>query len=457
MTLREILRYTGTLYGANMLASLVTFAVTILISRDVTRTSLGMYGLFQAYFLFGSYATSAGLAPATVRWVASASIDDGEFLNFIAVRLAIITAFLYCGSVIAYVLHAPILAAALFALPAYHVFNITLSAARARLKRQREAVFLVVASLATSAWIVGLLLAHPGPWAPIMGQVAGAYTVTAVIVAYSLRHGFRGIPRLRRPGAWRTAFWRTATPIFFGSTIFALGELADRLVIEHLLGLRMLGIYVMALTLFNVLNKPVHMLSRVLLSHFSQGDNGSKDAKAGEIIRLNLLVLPLMGLTAATILPWFLPLVFNRNYSLAFPVFAVLTVVIVVKAFELVHSSLAVANDSAVSNMRAQLVALSGYGLVVFALTYNFGLIGLAWAVVIRWMILAIVQRYDMHRQGVDALSLSVLARATAVYMAALSFFSVAPWFMGIAYLVGGSAVRVWSIPRNLLPAGRRI
>ena len=45
MTLREIMRYAGTLYGANVAASIVTFGLTVLISRDMSRADLGIYGL----------------------------------------------------------------------------------------------------------------------------------------------------------------------------------------------------------------------------------------------------------------------------------------------------------------------------------------------------------------------------------------------------------------------------
>jgi O-antigen/teichoic acid export membrane protein len=439
------MRYAGTLYGANVAASVVTFGVTVLISRDISRADLGIYGLFQAYFLFGAYASSFGLAPATVKWVASGAVDDGEFLTFMALRLAGISGLLYVAAGVAYLLSFKVLAVALFALPAYQVFSVGLSAARARLWRRREALVLVFASLVTSAWIFALLLAHHGYWAPILGQVLGAYSTAFVMIAYVMT---RNLPRLRWPGAWRRAFWGTALPVFLGSAVFAIGELADRLVIRHVLGLADLGVYVMALTLFNVLNKPVHMLSRVLLSHFSQADHGVGHAGALEIVRINLVVLPLMGLAAAAVLPWIMPFLLNRDYAQAFPVFAVLTVVILVKAIELVQSSVAVAQNSATSNMRAQVVALAAYGMAVFFLTRAFGLIGVAWAVVLRWTVLTVVQRLDLKRRGVDILPSHLLVRASVAYLVALAFFPIAPWFMGIAYLALGAVFRLWRAPR---------
>ncbi len=453
MTLKDIIRYAGTLYGANVAASLVTFGLTILISRDVSRAALGVYGLFQAYFLFGAYASSFGLAPATVKWVAGGQVDAGEFLAYMLTRLALISLLLYAGALCAYLLSFKVLASALVALPAYQSFNVALSAARAKLWRRREALLLVLASLATSAWIFVLLMADHSYWAPIWGQVLGAYTTAAVAFLYMLR---QRLPALKRPGPWRREFWKTAWPVFLGSTVFAVGELADRLVIRHVLGLPALGVYVMALTLFNVLNKPVHMLSRVLLSHFSQANEGAGHAKAAEIVGVNLAVLPVMSLAAAAILPWLLPLVLNRNYSLAFPVFAVLTVVILVKAVELVHSSLAVAQDSAASNMKAQVVALGAYGAVVYLLAQRFGLVGVAWAVVLRWSVLTVVQRLDMKRRGVETLPIRVLVRAACAYLAALAFFPIAPWFMGIAYLILGVWLRLWSAPRSWRLATRR-
>ncbi|MDA8389468.1 MAG: hypothetical protein M0Z76_01825 [Gammaproteobacteria bacterium] len=453
MTLREIVRYAGTLYGANALASLITLGITVMLGRDLSRADLGLYGLFQVYFLFGSYATSAGLPSATVKWVAGRTIDDGEFLHFIVVRLLVIAVVLYASAAVAVWLGDTILGAALFALPAFHVFNITLSAARARLKRRTEAGLLVAASLATSLWMFVLLADMHNEWAAIGGQVIGAYTTALVVLVVALRWK---LPRPKRPGNWRAAFWRTARPVFLGSTVFALGDLADRVLVQHMLGLKALGTYVMALMLFGVLNKPVHMLSRVLLSHFSQAAGRVPDAKAGDIVRLNLFTLPFMALMAAAALPWLLPFVVHRNYAPAFPVLAVMTAVILVKAFELVHSTLAVARDSAASNLRAQCFALFVYAALIIPMVRGFGLLGVAWAVVLRWLALAIFQRRDMLRRGVQVLPMGLLARAGAVYMAALALFPVAPWWMGITYLVGGAVARLWSIPQAVsLVSGR--
>lgn len=453
MTLREIIRYAGTLYGANILASVITLGMTILLGRDLSRTDLGLYGLFQVYFLFGSYATSAGLPSATVKWVAGRTIDDGEFLHFILVRLTIISVILYAAAAVAMRLGDLILGAALAALPAFHVFNIALSAARARLKRRTEAGLLVAASLSTSLWMFIFLLHVQNQWAAIGGQVIGAYTTALLVLIVALRWN---LPRPKWPGNWRAAFWRTARPVFLGSTVFAVGDLADRVLVQRMLGLKALGIYVMALMLFNVLNKPIHMLSRVLLSHFSQAAGGAPDAGAIDIARVNLLVLPFMALTAAAVLPRLLPLVVHRNYAAAFPVLAVMTAVIVVKAFELVHSTLAVARDSAVSNLRAQCFALVTYGVLIVPLVREFGLLGVAWAVVLRWLSLAIFQRQDMLGRGVQVLPMGLLARAGTVYMAALALFSIAPWWMGITYLLGGTVARLWSIPQAVsLVSGR--
>ncbi len=454
MTLKEILRYAGTLYGATVVASIITFGMTILLGRDLSRTDLGLYGLFQVYFLFGSYASSAGLPSATVKWVAGRSADDGEFLRFIVVRVCMISAALYAAAAIAFRLGAPILASALFALPAFHVFNITLSAARARLKRSAEATLLVMASLATSAWMFALLLFTHSQWAAIGGQVLGAYTTAVLVLIVAARWR---LPSMKRPGAWRSAFWRTARPVFLGSTVFAIGDLADRLIVRHMIGLKALGAYVMALMLFNVINKPVHMLSRVLLAHFSQSARTAQDARAIDIARFNILILPLMGLTAAAGLPWALSFVLHRNYVDAFPVFAVMTSVIVIKAFELVHSNIAVAKDSAASNLRAQCGALIVYGAAVIPLVHWMGIIGAAWAVVVRWCALAIIQRGDLHARGLPVLPVGLLGRAAVAYVAALALFRVAPWWMGVAYVAMTAVMRLWSIPQAVSVVGGRV
>lgn len=457
MKLKEVYRYTGTLYSVNLVASMVTFVVMILISRDISKEAMGAYGLFQAYFLLGAYFTGLGINQTIVKYVAERRVDPRCMHALLARVLGIMAGvFLVAGAVV-WELGFEIPGLVLLTLPAYHALDFALSYARGRFWKKAESGMLLGSSLATSASVVIMLQFFHDHHGPIYGQILSYYLTGAVVLALFFR-----LPSFRNEGwflplshhadpGWVRAFAVIAAPIFVTSALASVSEVADRFIIEHYLGLAVLGEYFIAMSFFNILDKPVGLLARVLLSYFSThtaaGRGPQQDMESmRQLLKFNLLVFPAFALIVITILPPILSQFLNKDYSNAFDILALISIIVVVKAFEVINSTLAIAKSSPTSNMYSQLISLAVYVPLAIVLLEIFGILGVAVGIVMRWVVFALYQFNHLRRAGVATVPIDLFVKALAAYSAALVFFPYQPWAMVPVYLLVGAALKLWRL-----------
>ena len=448
MQLKEVFRYTGTLYAVNLFASAVTFVVMIFISREISKEALGAYGLFQAYFLAGAYFSGLGISPTLVKYVAAREVDIREIHSLVFRYLGVAAAVLITAGIILVEYGFEILGLVLVALPAYHLFDFALSYARAHRWKKVESFLFLASSLATSVCIVLLLQWFPDYRGPIYGQVLSYYAIAAaVLIIFFTLPRFKGERRFQQPqGGWVKGFSLIAAPIFVTAMLVSLGEVVDRLLIEHYLGLAVLAEYFIAMAFFNILDRPVSLLSRVLLSYFSgKNEPAQHQESVLRLVKFNTLVFPVMGLLAIAILPPILAHFMNKDYSTAFDILAIASIIMVVKSFEVINSVLNIAQDNPRANMYSQFISLAVYVPAVLVLLKLFGIYGVAFAIVLRWVAFSLYQFMHMRNNAVATVSALLLVRALGAYVLALSCFHLAPWAMVPIYLIAGTALKLWS------------
>ena len=452
MRIREIYHYAGTLYAANLAASGLTFVVMILTSRAISKEAMGAYGLFQAYFFIMVAFSGFGISQTLVKHIAERRVDLRELHTLLALALGAMSLFFF-GAGIWLIHHGrPILGWAMTGIPAYHLFDYAMSYSRGHLWRNRESLIYLGSSLATSLFIVVCIRVFPGEWGPIYGQLGSTYATALVLTAlFALHRRGRGyFVRIR--GAWPNGYARIAAPLFIASGLYSLAEVADRFIIEHYLGLAVLGEYFLAMSFLGIVDKPIGLLSRVLLSHFSgmraQGDGYRHEQAATRLIRLNLLLLPTFALAVVATLPLVLPHFLNKDYGMSFSVMAIASAVVAIKCVEVVNSPLAIAHDTPMTNAYSQLGSLFIYVPIASLLAATVGVIGVALAIVLRWLVFATYQLLHMRRRKVETASGWLLMRGLAAYACAIAFFVPAPWAMVPIYLLAGAALQLWS-PRD--------
>ncbi|MHB1950474.1 MAG: lipopolysaccharide biosynthesis protein [Acidiferrobacteraceae bacterium] len=446
MKLKEIYRYTGLLYTANIASSFVTFLVTILITRHISRAEFGMYGVFQAYFLLFAYTAGLGVSQTTVQFIAGRRLPLAQLHSLVGSALLLIGVCCVSGSLLLLYVGDRLAGLALLGVPAYQLYEAALSYARGKVKRHREAGILLLSSLMTSLFIVIMTVRYRDDRGPIYGQLCGAYVTATLLLAGFLLGRTRRFAPIRLASVKK--FNRIAAPVYLSAALFAIAESFDRFVVHRYLGFKIVGEYVFALTFLNIVNKPISLLSRVLLSHFSMLEvpGGSREGHAvfDDIIRLNLFLIPTFALAVSGALPATLGLFLTKNYALSFSLFAVISIVVVLKSVELVNSSLLIAKRSPITNVYTQLLTVVVYLPLVLFCAHRFGVFGVAAAMVARWSVMSVAQAIQMRRLGLPT-GASLLARSLVSYGAALLLFRTAPWLMVPAYLGLGFALQLWT------------
>lgn len=450
MKIRELYNYAGTLYAVNLIASFITFVVMIVLSREVSKADMGAYGLFQAYFLLAVSASGGfSISRTVVKYVAERRVVLSQIHTLIALLLvAMLLLSLFVGSLLVAGGY-ELLGLAVLALPAYHLMDVALGYARGHLWKHVEWLILLGSSIATSVFI--LVLLHPfGDYrGAVYGQIASLYATAVTLLALFLFQRRQGVFSAIE-AAWVRGFGKVAVPLFVTSIIASVAETADRIIIERLLGLAVLGEYFLAMAFMNIVDRPVAMLSRVMLSYFSDhnrratGPDSHTHLVTG-IVKINLFMLPLFALTVVALLPWIMQHFLNKDYSNAFTIFAIVSIVSVIKAVEVVNSTLVVAKDNTMTNLYSQSVSLVVYLPVAIVLAHAFGLVGVAAAVVTRWGVYAGYQFIHMHRNGIATVSVWLLARAIVAYGIAVSLFHTAPLAMPFVYLAVAGLLQLWS------------
>lgn len=452
MKVREIYNYAGTLYAINLATSAITFLVMILMSRAISKEALGTYGLFQAYFLVGVFATGLGMSQGIVKYVAGGEVDVRQIHSLMAIVLAVLAAALISAGIVLIRQGHEIAGLAMIGVPAYHMLDFSLSYARGHLWQRTESTILLFSSLLTSALIVTLLQWFDDHRGPIYAQIVSAYVMAAVLLCiFFLWPRYRAHRFERIRGAWVKSFALVAFPVFIASSLFSLGEAVDRFIIERFLGLEVLAEYFIAVSFFAIVDKPVAMLSRVLLSHFSVKEATSAEPakhlkSLHALVKFNVVAFPVFGLAVVSILPLVLSQFFNKDYSNAFDILAIISVIIVIKAFEVINSMLTIARNNARTNMYSQFVALFVYVPVAVVMVKLFGIYGVALSVALRWAVYAFFQFGHMKSRDVVTVPPSLLVRTLAAYAAAMAFFFSAPWAMVPVYLLAGAGLRLWNI-----------
>lgn len=447
MKLREIYGYTGLLYGANLATSFVTFLVTILLTRHIPMAEFGKYGVFQAYFLLFSYAAGLGISQTMVKFVASRRLHLAQLHTVAATALGLIALVCLGAGAVLIALGDRLAGLALVTVPAYQVYEVALSYARGRAKRHREAGTLLLSSLLTSLFIVFLMQRFPDFRGPVYGQMAASYTTAALLISGFLLGRARHFERLRWSAIRK--FSRISMPVYAAAALFAAGESLDRFVVRRYLGFSVVGQYVFAMTLLNIVNKPIALLARVLLSHFSAVEAAAPGpetahADTADIVRLNLFLIPVFALAVVGFLPSALRLFLTRDYGLSFEILAIVSVVVVLKSVELVNSSLLIAKRTPMTNVATQIASLLVYAPAALLLARYAGVLGVAGAVVLRWVVMALVQMLQMRRLRLTAGGW-LLGRAVLAYGAALLLFRDAPWLMFAVYIGVGFGLQLWS------------
>jgi O-antigen/teichoic acid export membrane protein len=194
--------------------------------------------------------------------------------------------------------------------------------------------------------------------------------------------------------------------VHVGEVLSSLRQRIDQAVIAYTLPPADLGLYAVALTVANAPLIIVFTLANVAFPKISQQPtDGGKIAVFGRYLRFSIAIAASIVVVLWALIPWLLPWAFHEPFAPAVPIANILLIGTVPFAAKLLFQQALKAWDRSLVVGRAEIVGLSVAAIAISVLMPAFGLIGVAWSLVLSQLAAAAMMGYSVQRE----LNLSVV------------------------------------------------
>lgn len=186
--------------------------------------------------------------------------------------------------------------------------------------------------------------------------------------------------------------------VHVGEVLYSLRQRIDQAVISLWLPAADLGLYVVALTVANGPLILVFTLANVAFPKISQqATAGGKLAVFGRYLRFSLAMASGTIIVLWLLVPWLLPLLFGRPFAPAVPIANILLLGTLPLAAKLMFQQALKAWDRSLMVGRAELSGLVVAVVLIAVLMPSFGLIGVAWSLVLSQTVTAAMMALSLH------------------------------------------------------------
>lgn len=290
---RKIASYSASLYGATLISSAVSFAVTMVIARRVPKEALGLYGFYVTLYSFAGMLLVAGVNQALVKFLADPREDRREItrlaLGGSAAAAAVTWPLAFLSWHLGWSFAWP---AALTVIPFFLLTAFGNSVFRSEFAKWKEVTVVCGISATNSVFTLWLVYTSSTPdLAPIAGDLL-SYVIPGLLVALVLARRALGppadTPRTPRALPRLLAF---AWPLTLAGIAFIVYTNAASFLVRGFVGLAALGDYFFALQLMHLIDKPLQILARVVLAGFSASPDAGPDEHR-RLLAFNLAFFP---------------------------------------------------------------------------------------------------------------------------------------------------------------------
>ncbi len=472
---RRIASYSASLYGVTLVSSAVSFAVTMVIARRISREALGLYGFYVTVYSLVGMLLVSGINQALAKMLGERKTPEGRaaIVHFALGFSALLAAVCLPA---AWLLHRGGAWAAGLGIAAVPFFVMNVLAAcvyRSAFERKKEVLLRIAVSSINSIVTLGLVfLAFEPERAPIIGDFV-SMVLPAVVIGFLLARMYRWRPSasfrsVRSPAALEIL--RFSIPLAVAGVAFVAYSNASSLLIRALVGLAALGEYYFALQLMLVLEKPMQILSSVVLAAFSQ-EPWITPEKHRRLVAFNLVLFPTIAAGVVFAAPLLLSLAdlvlggvggepLTVKYARAPMFVALFALAVPARCIEFLVSTLAIARGRPDVNRNTHLVTTAVALPTLIALVWWLGVWGAAAMPLVYQTVFLTTQRRQLRTEMPDIVLPATRAAATAtvllaVVLAAGVFVPGAVWFFPLAvlaYLGLGHAFGAFDL-RTLVPA----
>lgn len=296
---RKIATYGLSIYAATLLSSAISFAVTMVVARHISKESLGTYGFYiTIYSLFGMIFGS-GLNQSLVKFLGNKAEDRHELHRLVLALCGMLALVFWPAAAVAFWMRSDVWGWGLAAIPFFAISLFASSSFRAEFAKGKELGLRMSISLLNSTLTLAFVyLAVRPEIAPIRGDFLSITIPALFIAVYFARISdgwspFRLWATLR--GNTASRLFHFAVPLAIAGLAFILYSNASSMLIRAFVGLEALGEYYFALQLMFLLEKPMQILANLVLAGFSnEPDISVKDHR--RLVTFNLSVFPLIAI-----------------------------------------------------------------------------------------------------------------------------------------------------------------
>lgn len=292
---RKIATYSASLYGATLVSSALSFAVTMVIARRVPKEALGLYGFYVTLYSFAGILLSAGVNQALVKFLADPREDRRQITRLILAASAAVAAATWPFALLTWMLGAsPVWPAALAVIPFFLLTAFGNTVFRSEFAKWKEVTVVCGISVTNSVFTLGLAYASSKPdLAPITGDLL-SYVIPGALVALVLARRAMGSPQTLRASRALPRLLSFALPLTLAGIAFICYQNAASVLIRAFVGLAALGDYFFAVQLMHLIDKPLQILARVVLAGFSASPNAGPEEHR-RLLTFNMVSFPTLA------------------------------------------------------------------------------------------------------------------------------------------------------------------
>ncbi|MFH0775331.1 MAG: oligosaccharide flippase family protein [bacterium] len=451
ISLKGIIGYASALYFVGLFSSFISFGVTLMLIKVITKEALGKLGFFVAFYTLGNSILSFGMERTIVKYVGEGRIHKAKIIKIIFLLTGIISIFTILGGIMIYSFN-KLWAFSLLMITPCLFCSFSVSIFRGEFARNKEIKFNLVCSLLNSGITLILLLFFKNELAPILGQIF-SYYICAIFLLFYLLSKVKGDDRCSintSDWSWIKEMAKFSFPLWIAILCATANRTADKFILQGFLGFSLLGEYYLSQQFFQFIDKPIANLSQALLGGLSI--SGIKSLSTYQrLISFNLVLFPSVALLTTGILPVLLKIL-NKDFPCVAPIFALLSVCFVAKSIEVVNTVSTIVKNYPQANQNTHLITFLINIPTLLILVSCFGIYGAGFGVITFWFLYIFIHMHFMKKILPEyvSLGLRMCIKALLFYLLALSLIfkigGIAIIPLGIAvYLFGSHWIGIWS------------
>jgi O-antigen/teichoic acid export membrane protein len=454
--MRRFSNYALGIYFTVFIGSAAGIVIKSLVARELGKESLGMYTYFISLNVISGIVFNLGL-PSIITKVIAENQPYQRKLSAFSINLML--AIMALGAILSVVLWGridPVYSFSLLVLGPSALMPVVTAVFRGELTARDEIIYRLLRRISELLLILVfvIVLQQKTDFSPLIAGAVSWYVATALAVWMIFRRGLVAgfqsfVDILREP--WLRTNLILSAALFLGNALTIIGGEVDKLIVGNFLGFADLGEYGAAILFFGLLGQVLEVVSGLYITIFPRDDNKTLP-KYNKYTWVNLLCLPLIGLSTLLAIPFLSPILLGDGFVLVVPIFTLVSFSFVFKGIEMSNQALAIAIDKPYLTMQSTIWGIMIYVPLLYILVSNLGVYGAAIGQSFFWALYSIFQMYLLRKDAPEHMRscASMLLRTLLVYCIALGVYfmvgeTVWRYILPIVvYIVLGHVMNIW-------------